>query len=700
MKKKLVSILFALSVFFVLGCTVASAAEYGGFTYEVLSDNTVLITDYKGGAENVTVPAKIGGKTVTKIGNYAFYECVGMKSVKLPDGLKEIGDYAFYFCTSLESIAVPDSVTTIGKGAFSSCTVLTSAKLPKNLGAISEELFSCSWILADVNIPSGVKSIGGGAFYGCEKLESITIPNSVVTIGDMAFYHCNRLSSVRFGNGLKTIEEYAFYDCLSLKTLKFPSSIRTIGDNAFSGCDELTSVTMSEGITSLGEYAFDCCRKLTSVNIPSTLKTLKRGTFNGNESLKKVTIADGVEVIDVRCFAFCETLETIELPGSVKSIGERAFSDCYELSEIRLSEGLKTIDACAFMNCETLEKIIVPSTVTSVGMYAFTGMDSLKGVTFLSPTTAIEYDLFETSYNLTIYCTKGSSAHQYAHDYFKEYSLIVNPETFKMEANSGSSIRLVWSKVADADGYILEQYKNGTWTRIKKFTSNATLKYSVPSLKAGTEYKFRIRSYATVDGKLYYSDFADTVTACTKPAKVTAKEDAVSGSSVRLTWNKVTGASGYIIQQYKNGQWVRVAKVTSPDTLKYSVTSLKSGTTYKFRVQAYKMLGGKAYYGAWSSTVTASTNPAKVTAKVDATSSSSVRLAWNKVTGASGYIVEQYKNGQWVRVAKVTSPDTLRYSVISLKSATTYKFRVRAYRTLGSKAYYGGYSATVTANTK
>ena len=103
MKKKLVSILFALSVLFLLGCTVASAAEYGGFTYEVLSDNTVLITDYNGGAENVTVPAKIGGKTVTKIGNYAFYECVGMKSVKLPDGLKEIGDYAFYFCTFYNS---------------------------------------------------------------------------------------------------------------------------------------------------------------------------------------------------------------------------------------------------------------------------------------------------------------------------------------------------------------------------------------------------------------------------------------------------------------------------------------------------------------------------------------------------------------------------------------------------------------------
>ena len=65
-----------------------------------------------------------------------------------------------------------------------------------------------------------------------------------------------------------------------------------------------------------------------------------------------------------------------------------------------------------------------------------------------------------------------------------------------------------------------------------------------------------------------------------------------------LTWsgNGVTNyESGYNVEQYKNGRWVRLAKVR--DNYTYTVKKLKSGTTYKLRVKTYLVIDGKTYNG-------------------------------------------------------------------------------------------------------
>ena len=46
----------------------------------------------------------IGDNAVTRIGDYAFYNCTGLTSINIPDSVTRIGDYAFYNCNSLDSI--------------------------------------------------------------------------------------------------------------------------------------------------------------------------------------------------------------------------------------------------------------------------------------------------------------------------------------------------------------------------------------------------------------------------------------------------------------------------------------------------------------------------------------------------------------------------------------------------------------------
>ena len=129
---------------------------------------------------------------VTKIGEYAFYDCTSLKSITIPNSVTKIDDFAFYH-TSLESITIPDSVTKIGKSAFSYCASLKS-----------------------ITIPNSVTEIDEFAFYECKSLESITIPNSVTRIGNRAFKWCGSLKSIIIPDSVTKIETHAFYGCSNL----------------------------------------------------------------------------------------------------------------------------------------------------------------------------------------------------------------------------------------------------------------------------------------------------------------------------------------------------------------------------------------------------------------------------------------------------------------------------------------------------
>ena len=75
----------------------------------------------------------------TNIGNNAFYNCIDLTSVRIPDSVTSIGEAAFRGCTSLTSVTIPNSVTNIGNRVFDTCSSLASvtieAAMPPTLGS-------------------------------------------------------------------------------------------------------------------------------------------------------------------------------------------------------------------------------------------------------------------------------------------------------------------------------------------------------------------------------------------------------------------------------------------------------------------------------------------------------------------------------------------------------------------------------------
>ena len=97
-----------------------------------------------------------------------------------------------------------------------------------------------------------------------------------------------------------------------------------------------------------------------------------------------------------------------------------------------------------------------------------------------------------------------------------------------------------------------------------------------------------------MSGKEILSESYPTVSAVTKLPTVTGFKATTAASSVKLNWNKVSSADGYVVYKYDNTKktWVRLIKTTS-NVDSYTVSKLNSANEYKFAIRAYKTMSGK-----------------------------------------------------------------------------------------------------------
>ena len=251
----------------------------------------------------------------------------------------------------------------------------------------------------------------------------------------------------------------------------------------------------------------------------------------------------------------------------------------------------------------------------------------------------------------------------------------------KAQGVTATAVKLDWARNAGATGYIIEQYKGGKWTQLVVTKNNMTLTFTVKGLAECTPYSFRVKAYKNDGGKTNYSDYvtvkASTLLGTVKNAKVTS----TTGTWITLGWDRNTGATGYVLEQYKGGRWTEIAVTKNNTTLFFTVKGLRNDTTYSFRIKAYKTVGDTTTSGSYVRVVgtTDIPNVAKFTGS--AVSASEVKLSWSKNDKATGYVIEQYKGGRWTEI-KAVDNDVTEITVEGLAKGTAYTFRIKSVKTV------------------
>ena len=293
--------------------------------------------------------------SVTSIGEYAFYGCLGSTSVTIGNSVSSIGDYAFYYCSGLTSVAIPNSVTSIGNGAFSCCSGLTSVIIGNSVSSIDDNAFSYCSELKSVTIPNSVISIGERVFYKCSGLTSVTF--NAEKCAEMGSYYrpvfedCTNLAAMIIGDKVTIIPDYAFSHCSRLTSVAIPNSVTSIGHGGFSDCSGLTFVTIPNSVTSIGKYAFWNCSELTKlVSLAVAPPVCGDYAFEGvdkaachllvlEDSVNKYKTADEwKEFLDISGYDGVDDV-SVDSPGAVYEV--------YNLQGVRVGSGMHEAEITA-----------------------------------------------------------------------------------------------------------------------------------------------------------------------------------------------------------------------------------------------------------------------------------------------------------------------------------------------------------------
>ena len=461
---------------------VVHAATFGDYEYKALKDGTVELTAYKGSAVDVSIPESIDGKSVSKIGDGAFY------------------------ASNIKTVTIPKSVITVGKDAFRESLYLTSVKF---LG--------------------GTKSIGTYVFYGCKSLKSVTLNSGLETIDNYVFYECSALKNIEIPDSVTTVGSYCFASCSSLESATLPANITEIKDDTFSWCTSLKSIRIPDKVKTVGWQAFSSCTSMERVIMPNSLKEIKEDGFNRCKGLKSISIPNSVTIIGDGAFENCTSLFEVVIPNSVEKIGKYAFGH---------------IHATGATTHEKIEKFTLYGSTTFAEdyakLYSFKYVDvrlskgkvSLNKSVYVYDKNGIKADVtvtnsagdkleadkdFEVSFDGKVKCGKVTLIIKGMGKYTESVneSIIVKPtkvKGLKVKALKKKRVKVTWKKTAGGvTGYEIQvarskKFKKGLKTYTLKNAKKATK--TIKKLKSKKKYFVRVRAYVTIDNTKYYGNWS------------------------------------------------------------------------------------------------------------------------------------------------------------------------------------------------
>ncbi len=263
-----------------------------------------------------------------------------------------------------------------------------------------------------------------------------------------------------------------------------------------------------------------------------------------------------------------------------------------------------------------------------------------------------------------------------------------------------TSAVISWSPPTDLGGaaitnYLVETSRDGVIWKITPKAVSTSRSLKLTGLAPGTTYQVRVTAINSVGASENLAGSISTsAIAPTAPRSVAISE--VNTMGLTLAWQLPTSNGGSAITDYRVevssncSRYTAINRAASAD-LAFSVTGLKAGTKYCFRVSAVNAIG-TSQASAVLSAVTAGNAPTAPTSLSVKASRTSVVLGWKASTVTNGsavrnYIVEYSKNngGTWLKVTKPISTST-KLTVSGLKTKTNYLFRVTATNDVGNSA--------------
>lgn len=267
-------------------------------------------------------------------------------------------------------------------------------------------------------------------------------------------------------------------------------------------------------------------------------------------------------------------------------------------------------------------------------------------------------------------------------------------------SQTADGVTFTWNPSEGADGYTVYLFDNLNISYIP-LAQVAAPTYSVSGLAPYSTFKIKVSAYKLVNGVAVENANGAVIAASTAaPAMDVTVTQAVN--MIKVGWSRQAGATGYEVWK-KNaaGGYDFLARLNANESDSYTLDNLPASSVFTLMVRSYRQVNTTKVYSnpyEFEASTKASVQSGLKTAKRYPTS---IQLSWNKQTGVTGYHIYRYDTGKktWVLAKEVTKNTTTSATITKLKSATTYRFKICAYTTVGGKKVEGGFGQELTTNT-
>ena len=229
------------------------------------------------------------------------------------------------------------------------------------------------------------------------------------------------------------------------------------------------------------------------------------------------------------------------------------------------------------------------------------------------------------------------------------------PQNVKATSASYSSIKITWSPVDSASGYVVYRYSS-LLKQFVRLAATSSTSYTNTLLMTGNTYSYKARAYKTVNGNNLYGGYSPAVSAQPVPSiPANLKAALVTATSTKLTWSSVSGASGYVLYRF-NSTSKAFDNIKSTSSTNYTNTGLTSGKTYFYVIKAYRwIISGKTIYssssGAVSAPFTHSSNVIRCSTTTSVNDSGLMSVLEPLFESATGYDLQITSNGSGAAIA-------------------------------------------------
>lgn len=253
--------------------------------------------------------------------------------------------------------------------------------------------------------------------------------------------------------------------------------------------------------------------------------------------------------------------------------------------------------------------------------------------------------------------------------------------------NKTEGIQVQWTKVPGADGYyIYRESEDGVRVKINTVGSTQNKMIMDTDVVDGKFYRYFLKAYND-------RQFSPEIGAKDKICRLSMVElDKVieKKGQILLEWKEIQGVLGYLIyRKAGTSEWSVLSKVLGSSNTVYFDKEIILNENYTYSVAAFsgRQLGTLDIVGK-SIIYTGIPQLDKVNnVRIGGRARDALRINWDKNEEAEGYVIQQKKQGKWVRIARIPNANTLTYRVEKLLPGKQYYFRVRAFAFYGKKQY-------------